>query len=153
MHNTFFCTPASIYMMMFNMTKVLLVLFPFCIFTYVVKKSCDNTLFNWKGEIQSPNNSTNNPDVNCTWTIKTDPLRRIALSARTFNVKSGVHCMCNYFIVHDGKKTMRFCGQYFPTLYSETNQLIVKSYGHVSESVFHFDYQTYFKGKLIHSYI
>ena len=56
--------------------------------------------------------------------------------------------MCNYIIVHDGNKTMRFCGQYFPTLYSETNQLIVKSYGHPSENIFHFDYETYFKGKL-----
>ena len=130
------------------MTKVL-GLIPFSYLLNIVKGSCDNILFNWRGEIKSPNNSTDNPDnVNCTWTIKTDPLRRIALSARAFNVKSGVHCMCNYIMVHDGKKTMKFCGQYFPTLYSETNQLIVKSYGHPSESVFHFDYQTYFKSKL-----
>lgn len=107
-------------------------------------------MFNWKGEIKSPSNPVNNADnLNCTWTIKTDPLRRIALSARTFNVKSGIHCQCNYMIIHDGKKMMRFCGEYFPTLYSNTNKLIIKFYGHPSESTFHLDYQTYFSGKLL----
>jgi len=119
------------------------------IFT-LVKGSCDNILPNWKGEIESPENSANNPDnVNCTWTIKTDALRRIALSARTFNITSGVHCICNYIIIEDGTRMMRYCGQYFPTFYSNTNKLVVKFYGHPSESVFHLDYQTYFKGKLI----
>lgn len=114
---------------------------------YLVKGSCDSILFNWKGEIKSLSNSGNNPDiVNCTWTIKTDPLRRIALSARTFNVKSGKYCMCNHVTVYDGKKSTKLCGQYFPTLYSNTNKLIIKSYGHPSENMFHFDYQAYFKG-------
>ena len=107
-------------------------------------------MFNWKGEIKSPSSSTSSPNsVNCTWTIKTDPLRRISLSARSFDLKSGMRCMCNYIIVHDGNKMTRFCGQYFPTVHSRTNELTVQSYGRPSEGVFHLDYQTYYIGKNI----
>ena len=117
-------------------------------FPFIVKQSCGDILFNWKGEIRSPSSSTSNPDnVNCTWTIKTDPLRRIALSARTFSLNSGLRCLCGYIIVQDGTKMTRLCGHYFPTLYSNTSKLIIQYYGHPAESIFHLDYRTYFKGK------
>lgn len=116
-------------------------------FPFIAKSNCGEILFNWKGEIRSPSSSTNIPDnVNCTWTIKTDPLRRIALSARSFNLNSGLRCMCSYIMVQDGTKMRKFCGEYFPTLYSNTNKLIIHSYSHPAEGVFHLDYRTYFKG-------
>ena len=113
-----------------------------------VAGSCSEVLLNWKGEIKSPSQTDYPGNNKCVWTIRTDPVRRIALSARSFNVHISQYCWHDYVILNNGAKTYRLCGQYFPTIYSTANLILVEFHYKLKGGSFHLDYRTYYRGEL-----
>jgi len=113
-----------------------------------VAGSCNEVLLNWKGEIKSPSQTDYPGDRKCVWTIRTDSIRRIALSARSFDVHVSQYCWHDYVIINNGAKTYRLCGQYFPTIYSTANTMLVEFHNKLKGGSFHLDYRTYYRSEL-----